>query len=349
MTQAYFIIPRLLRESKETADAVDPTVTAALSALLKGAEAPAEQTLVPSHMSGSTHLAWCWRVLTRSIEPFATAPYRWAMLGGPRFAGEIWRLSVLTKDESGRIAGFFSGDEKASEAISVALRGELQKEGFTLQRWDSSFFLTRKTPWGITAREAETLVGSLPTEANLQSSESEAAAKEAYAKVEKLNKVLTALSIPGADALWIDGGGLLEDFYPPTQIRSVLADDAAILGWADASGILCHRIAKATGAVNWPADAPNGAVLAVFSDLLKIAPQAETTDFNKATLSLCAQIATLKEAARKRGCDEALIVACGKRKTKTFSVKLTNPKSLLAKFAPTKKLDLASWLYEESD
>lgn len=346
MTQAYFIIPGLLRENKETAEAADTAVVAALSALLKGAETPAEQTLVPAHMSGSTHLAWCWHVLTRSTEIFATAPYRWAMLGGPRFAGEIWRLSVLTKDEKGRIAGFFSGDEKASEGISVALRGELQKEGFTLQRWDSSFFLTRKTPWGITAREAETLVGSLPTEANLQSNESDAVAKEAYTKVEKLNKVLTALSIPGADALWIDGGGFLQDFYPPTQIRSVLADDAAILGWADASGILCHRVAKATGATNWPADAPNGALLAVFSDLLK---EATSTDYNKTTLGLCAQIAALKEAARKRGCDEALIVACGKRKTKTFSVKLTNPKSLLARFAPTKKINVTSWLYEESD
>ena len=349
MTQAYFIIPGLLRESKEALDATDPTVVAALNALLKGAEPPAEQTLVPTHLSGSTHLAWSWRVLTRSNETFATAPYRWAMLGGPRFAGEIWRLSILRKDEKGRIAGFFSGNEKASEAISVALRGELQKEGFTLQRWDSSFFLTRKKPWRLTAREAETLVGTLPTEADLQNSETNTTATEAYAEVEKLNEILAGLSIPGADALWIDGGGLLQDFYPPTQIRSVLADDAAILGWADAAGILCHRVAKATGATNWPADAPNGAVLAVFSDLLKAAHQGGASEYNKAILSLCTQIATLKEAARKRGCEEALIVACGKRKTKTFSVKLTNPKSLLARFAPTKKIDLATWLYEESD
>ncbi len=349
MTQAYFIIPGLLREKKGVSDALDPTALAALSTLLKGAEAPAEQTLVPEHMSGSTHLAWSWRVLTRSNEAFATAPYRWTMLGGPRFAGEIWRLSILTKDEKGHVAGFFSGDEKASEAISVALRSELQKEGFTLQRWDSSFFLTRKKPWGLTAREAETLIGSSPAETDLQVSATNSTATEAYAEIEKLNKILDDLSIPGAASLWIDGGGLLQDFYPPTQIRSVLADDAAILGWADAAGILCHRVAKATGATNWPADAPNGAVLAVFSDLVRVAPQGTSPDYTKAILSLCAQIATLKEAARKRGCEEALIVACGKRKTKTFSVKLTNPKSLLARFATAKKIDFAHWLYEESD
>ncbi len=319
---------------------------ASLKALLKGAEDPICQTLCEAHQSGSVSLAWCWKVLTRSKEPFATAPYRWLMLGGPRLAGEIWRLNLLSL-KGDAVSGFYSPTEDAIEKISLALRAPLSEAGFVLQRWDASLYLTRKTPWGITTREAETLIGRAFLENDLSSRDD--SKKSAWEVLKKLNTLLKDLAIDGADALWIDGGGKLIDFYPPTQIRSVLADDLAILGWADASGILSQRMGKARGATSWPQDAPNGAVIAVLPELQSEGLNPNTEAWENALTALTNQITLLKEAARKRGCDEALIVACGKRMTKTFTVKLTNPKSLLARFTRSKEVDVVNVLNDESD
>ncbi len=347
MTQAYFIIPNLLYPSKDLLLSETEKSLTSLKALLKGAEEPISQTLCEAHQSGSVDLAWCWKVLTRSKETFATAPYRWLMHGGPRLAGEIWRLNLLSLNNDA-VCGFFNPTEEAIEKISFALRAPLSQAGFVLQRWDASLYLTRKTPWDVTTREAETLLGKSISEADF-SSLKEGASKAAWSVLTDLNTRLKALAIDGADALWIDGGGKLIDFYPPTQIRSVLADDDAILGWADASGILSQRMGKATGAASWPKDAPNGAVIAVLSQLKNPEITPNTKAWEKALTALTDSLTLLKEAARKRGCDEALIVACGKRMTKTFTVKLTNPKSLLARFTRSKEVDVVNVLNDESD
>ncbi len=347
MTQAYFIIPNLLYPRKDLLLSESVKALTSLKALLKGAEGPISQTLCKTHHSGSVDLAWCWKVLTRSKETFATAPYRWLMLGGPRLAGEIWRLNLLSLNGNA-VCGFFNPTEDAIEKISFALRSPLSQTGFVLQRWDASLYLTRKTPWGISTREAETLIGRTISENDL-SSLKEGASKAAWNALTQLNTLLKSLAIEGADALWIDGGGKLIDFYPPTQIRSVLADDDAILGWADASGILSQRMGKATGASAWPKEAPNGAVIAVLSQLKNPTLTPNTEAWEKALTALTDSLTLLKEAARKRGCDEALIVACGTRMTKTFTVKLTNPKSLLARFTRSKEVDVVNTLNDESD
>ncbi len=346
MTQAYFIIPNLLYPSKDLLRSESEKSLTSLKAILKGAEEPICQTLCEAHHSGSVDLAWCWKVLTRSKETFATAPYRWLMLGGPRLSGEIWRLNLLSLND-GVVCDFFDPTEQAIETISLALRAPLSQAGFVLQRWDASLYLTRKTAWGVTTREAETLVGKSISEHDFSSQEN--SAESAWEVLTKLNTLLKSLAIDGADALWIDGGGKLIDFYPPTQIRSVLADDDAILGWADASGILSQRMGKARGATSWPKDAPNGAVIAVLSQLKDSSLTPNTKAWENALTALTNSFTLLKEAARKRGCDEALIVACGKRMTKTFTVKLTNPKSLLARFTRSKEVDVANTLCDESD
>ena len=43
------------------------------------------------------------------------------------------------------------------------------------------------------------------------------------------------------NAIRISGGGHQQLFFPPTLLRSVLADDPAIIGWAAKRGILNHR------------------------------------------------------------------------------------------------------------
>lgn len=348
MTQAYFIVPGLLVPNRNVLKAIPPEAIACVEKLTQGAKDWTEQTLAESHQTGSAHLIWCWRVLTRSREAMATAPYRWVTQGGPRLSGQIWRLTLLHCDENGGVLGKTSLTETQQDRVYSVLYPLFQKEGFTLQRWDADFYLSRKTPWQVSVREVETLLGHpIPSEEGFFSDKAENVTN-ALTLLGTLTQAIQGLGIAGLEGLWIDGGGPIQDFYPPTQIRSVLSDDAAVLGWADAAGILNHRVGKITGALSWPSDAPRGAVLALFPNLYKAWIQGDWDAWNRALPTLAEQLITLKEAARLRGCNEALIVACGGKMTKTFTVKLTNPKSLLSRFRPQKSPDVNAWIIEEA-
>lgn len=347
MTQAYFIVPGLLVPNRNAWKAISSEAIACVGKLTQGAEDWAEQILAGPHQTGSAHLIWCWRVLTRSREAMATAPYRWVTQGGPRLSGQIWRLSLLHCDKNGDVLGKAPLTEAQQNRVYSTLYPLFQKDGFTLQRWDADFYLSRKTPWPVSVREVETLLGhAIPNEQGFFSDKAENVTK-ALALLDTLTQAIQRLGIADLERLWIDGGGSIQDFYPPTQIRSVLSDDAAVLGWADSAGILNHRVGKITGALSWPSDAPRGAVLALFPNLYKAWIQCNWAEWNCALPKLAEQLITLKEAARLRGCDEALIVACGEKMTKTFAVKLTNPKSLLSRFRPQKSPDVNAWIIEE--
>ncbi|MCI6632468.1 MAG: hypothetical protein MR720_05865 [Sutterella sp.] len=347
MTQAYFIVPGLLVPNRNAWKAISSEAIACVEKLTQGAEDWTEQTLAGPHQTGSAHLIWCWRVLTRSREAMATAPYRWVTQGGPRLSGQIWRLSLLHCDKNGDVLGKAPLTEAQQNRVYSTLYPLFQKDGFTLQRWDADFYLSRKTPWPVSVREVETLLGhAIPNEQGFFSDKAENVTK-ALALLDTLTQAIQRLGIADLERLWIDGGGSIQDFYPPTQIRSVLSDDAAVLGWADSAGILNHRVGKITGALSWPSDAPRGAVLALFPNLYKAWIQCNWAEWNCALPKLAEQLITLKEAARLRGCDEALIVACGEKMTKTFAVKLTNPKSLLSRFRPQKSPDVNAWIIEE--
>lgn len=347
MTQAYFIVPGLLVPNRNAWKAISSEAIACVEKLTQGAEDWTEQTLAGPHQTGSAHLIWCWRVLTRSREAMATAPYRWVTQGGPRLSGQIWRLSLLHCDKNGDVLGKAPLTEAQQNRVYSTLYPLFQKDGFTLQRWDADFYLSRKTPWPVSVREVETLLGhAIPNEQGFFSDKAENVTK-ALALLDTLTQAIQRLGIADLERLWIDGGGSIQDFYPPTQIRSVLSDDAAVLGWADSAGILNHRVGKITGALSWPSDAPRGAVLALFPNLYKAWIQCNWAEWNCALPKLAEQLITLKEAARLRGCDEALIVACGEKMTKTFAVKLTNPKSILSRFRPQKSTDVNAWIIEE--
>lgn len=347
MTQAYFIVPGLLVPNRNAWKAISSEAIACVEKLTQGAEDWTEQTLAGPHQTGSAHLIWCWRVLTRSREAMATAPYRWVTQGGPRLSGQIWRLSLLHCDKNGDVLGKAPLTEAQQNRVYSTLYPLFQKDGFTLQRWDADFYLSRKTPWPVSVREVETLLGhAIPNEQDFFSDKAENVTK-ALALLDTLTQAIQRLGIADLERLWIDGGGSIQDFYPPTQIRSVLSDDTAVLGWADSAGILNHRVGKITGALSWPSDAPRGAVLALFPNLYKAWIQCNWAEWNCALPKLAEQLITLKEAARLRGCDEALIVACGEKMTKTFAVKLTNPKSILSRFRPQKSPDVNAWIIEE--
>ena len=217
MTQAYFIVPGLLVPNRNAWKAISSEAIACVEKLTQGAEDWTEQTLAGPHQTGSAHLIWCWRVLTRSREAMATAPYRWVTQGGPRLSGQIWRLSLLHCDKNGDVLGKAPLTEAQQNRVYSTLYPLFQKDGFTLQRWDADFYLSRKTPWPVSVREVETLLGhAIPNEQGFFSDKAENVTK-ALALLDTLTQAIQRLGIADLERLWIDGGGSIQDFYPPTH------------------------------------------------------------------------------------------------------------------------------------
>lgn len=341
MAQAYFLIPGLLLDEKAVLS-LSENAFENLQKLTAGCAGEVlTQTLAGKGNAFGTHFVWAWKVLTKKPLPFSTAPYRWLLDEGPRLGGEVWRLTLYTEN-----AARYTPTESEVETLARTLAEPLTQTGFTLQRWDTTLFLTRKTPWGFMTREFETLARENLDAKDMIENVEGASTQSALDALTLLNAALKE-KFPTL-SLWIDGGGKIRDFYPPTLVRTVLADDTAILGWAQAAGILNHRTGKATGAQVWPSDAPPGASLAVLDNLWLPYLHRDWVTWEKELSALVATVETLKKTAQTRGCDEMLIVACGKTTTRTLTGKLTNPKSLLARFSRLKAIDPKTWLTEDA-
>lgn len=346
MEQAYFLIPGLLLNSEARTHLSDTTIQR-LTEMTRGITAASTyQVLSSSSRKKSPHYQWLWSVLTQKNFPYATAPFRWLQMQGPMLGGEIWRLS-LTKTQNNAFTTAVALSEASAELVASTLTQSLVQAGFTLQRWDKALFLTRKTPWGVTAREFETLYRETPTlEDAIEPISDSSAAVRARETLQQLTEKIQSLNCPDFDALWIDGGGYAQDFYPPTLVRSVLSDDPAILGWAQAAGILNHRTAKSTAATGWPEEAPRGTCIAVLENLYQPWLERDWMTWEKRVSDVIDQLVILKDAARRRGCEQALIVGFGEISSVTFTTKLTNPRSLLAKFVRSAVEDSQQWLIE---
>ena len=235
MSQAYFLFPGLLLPEEARPHLSTETLAVAdrLSSAVKGNVV--RQTLVAGPLTGSVHLAWVWQVVTRRPLPFSSAPFAWLIDDGPDLTSEIWSLTCFTT-ENGRPADIALTDDTV-ENLAVLLRRPLEERGFTLQRWDKTFYLTRQTGWGVVAPEWPVI------RAGLVSYDSLAPLPEADASVltgalddlHELNRLLADARLTDAEGrpitgLAVTGGGCQQRFNPPTKIRSVLADTPFILG-----------------------------------------------------------------------------------------------------------------------
>ncbi len=352
MQQVYFLIPGLILSSREE-PLVSSKAIETLSRLSTNlTDEPVVQSFHSRAFSRSVHLIWAWSVLCRRALPAVCAPYVWSVNQGPQLANEVWSLTLAHADENGALSRI-DPTEAAVEAFCSSMTVPLRERGFRLQRWDRTLYLTRKTPWGVAARPFEALEGHAPDAAiDLEpATESAESVDRAVDDLNALNHALAAagLSCSGraVNTLWISGGGCYSNFYPPTRIRSVLTDDDAITGWALAAGILNHRLGKITNAETWPADAPNGECIAVIDALYKPWLARDWTLWQERLDAVVAQVDALSAAARRKGCDHAVIVGCGEGLTLTLLKKNNDPKSFLSRLAPGKKLSARSWLFAQ--
>ncbi|MDO4937440.1 MAG: hypothetical protein Q4E62_05950 [Sutterellaceae bacterium] len=355
MTQAYFLVPGLLLDESVHSAISEKSLALAseLSSSLTGD--PLMQELGTGVFSRSGHLCWLWSVLMKRTLPPQTAAYAWPVDQGPQLcSNDVFRLYPVNKSEDGVITSV-TLTEEVVEIFYKLITPVFDTLGFKLQRWDKVFYLTRKDNWGVALRPFEALVGHARdlaldieglAEDAMQKEAQRLAAVKVFETVESvLNQAKIEVGGTSVNALWIDGASRYANVYPPTTIRSVLTDDAAVFGWGLAAGILNHRLGKTTGALDWPSDAPSGERIAVIDNLYEAWLARDWNRWQEKLPDVVEQIKLLSESARKKGCDQVLIVACGNATTVSIPKKLTHPKSLLARFSANKKLDAARWLF----
>lgn len=352
MTQVYFLVPGLILPDEAKAHVSDETL-ACLTKLSSDLSAQAlMQPMGEGVFSRSVHLEWLWNVLMRGHGPAQTAAFAWPLEQGPQlFSNDVLRLDAGHLTETGTLESVTLSDE-VIEAISSALTPILLAAGYTLQRWDKTLYVTTKETCVVYARPFEAMLGHRrDLAADLACAPGQTERLQAHiALLERLEKTLASLTLyDGArcvNALWLSGASRYFNVYPPTKIRSVLADDKTVLGWALAAGILNHRMGPAAGVTDWPKDAPNGACIALLEDLYAPWLAGDWALWSARVPALVEQLTALSASARRKGCDEALIVGCGQALTVTLPCR-NKPAAmnLLARLAGGKKLAARDWVF----
>lgn len=358
-TQAYLLVPGLI--IPEGARNQIPTqaleCVSSLSENLAGDVL--RQEIGEGVFSRSAHLTWLWSVLMRQSPPAQCAAYSWPVKQGPQlFSNDVFELHLAHVDGAGILHAAMLTDEQI-ESLSVVITPVLAQEGFTLQRWDAEFFLTRKTPWNVVARPFEAMTGfvrdySRDLEINPGVQCAPETGIQVRAFIEKLEQTVASLQLLDSEgrpinAAWICAGGRYANVYPPTKIRSVLSDNPTVIGWALAAGILNHRMGPVTGVTEWPADAPNGECIAVIDSLYSAWLARDWARWTQQLPGTVEQVRALAQAARRKGCDQALIIGFGNAVSISIPLKLSNPRSLLARLSGVRSLAPTYWLFAGED
>ncbi|MGN1209043.1 MAG: hypothetical protein ACI4SV_01975, partial [Duodenibacillus sp.] len=142
MTQVYFLVPGLILP-EEARTCISDDVLATLSQLSSDLAGEAlMQPMGEGVFSRSVHLEWLWNVLMRSQAPAQTAAFAWPLEQGPQlFANDVLRLDAAHLTSDGQLERVTLTDE-AIEAVSLILTPILLEAGYTLQRWDTTFYVT---------------------------------------------------------------------------------------------------------------------------------------------------------------------------------------------------------------
>ena len=327
MSQVYFLIPGLIPGPEAKNKISNSTLERLKKTLGRLSDDPILQPLGSPVFSKSVHLCWLWSVLTRRALPFTCAPYAWAVQNGPMLSGDICSINLCARTASGTLAEAQMTQEQMEQACA-ALSAVLLSYGFVLQRWDPYLYLTRKQHFKAAAAPFEVVrTQTGPLQQWIEGEEKDLALE----LIATCERALSNIQSP-AQTVWLSGGGGAFDYvYPPTKIRSVLTDNETVKGWSLAAGILLQRIGPISEAQGWPEDAPQGDCIALLETLYDPWLKRDWTVWQEKITQLCDQIDVLSAAAKRKGCESALIVGTGDGFTVSCPKRLSTARSILAR------------------
>lgn len=323
MTYKAFILIPGARWPEPAARHLLETLTSAERAMLDAfgdaAEDPVTQWIAPEPFGRAPHLVWAWRVVAQRRGAPVTAPYAWVAQGGPEQSTEMWALTPITRDAEGRVGGVFPITDDLTLPLLMRLSPAVEAAGGRLQWSGAGLYLTTKTLWDASAAPAGSLEG-LPWDELAH----QRAGTDAH-KLEELSLALTDAAkadpkLTGIAGFWLHGGGTAEGALPPTKIRAVLSDDAAIRGWAQKAGMLKDRTTPFATA--WRA-APKGDLLAVIPHLMRPWLRGDLDAWRRALPEAHAAFMALKAEAASdaREADEPVVVMFGAGTSATMTPK----------------------------
>lgn len=327
------ILPRLSANQRE-----------ALERLGENVQEVTAQRLDDGAYRRAPHLLWLWRVLTRRQTPPQEAPWRWLALGARPQAPQMFCLETLTLNDDGTITAVNPAlDDDTFMSLTLLIEPALLKAGFRLQLWDGTWFVTRQQDWDAVSSAAAGLVGLTREQAPVSGEDAPKALALMNELAEKLrqspiNQTRRDAGLPTVDAIWLSGAGHEQLFFPPTLIRSVACNDDAVLGWANASGILKERLGKHTG--RWPDDIPSGDVIAVVDDLYEPWLKQDWDAWAHALPAMADAVQSYLSDAARMHADDPVVVAFGLGGSATM---MPSRPSLLGRFFKPAAVSPEQW------
>ena len=271
---SYFVVvPGALVPASIASPLLARATSPLLARRLRHAEASAPQVLAGD---GAAHLDWLWSQFGGAGERPITAPYAWRALNRTSVIDvpsdqPIWQADpvhfALARD---RMLVTQLDNEAAvtpDESSALAAEAAAIMAGFnaTLRVLDPShWFLSFDTPWPLTTVGYDAALGRSAQQV-LPTGEAAARWRKLLTEIQiawhqhPVNERREAAGLRTINGLWLHGGGVWREL-PRRPFEAIAASDAAIRGWALASGIapssLMSTDAKPAGVpsalIYWP-------------------------------------------------------------------------------------------------
>lgn len=352
MSQAFILIPGARLPADAAAGvlaSLAPAEADALAQIGLGCGEAHAQRLGTAAFARAPHLVWLWSVLTRRALPPREAPWRWLALGARELAPEMWALEPYRLDAEGRAAPEAPAlTDEDFFALTAAIEPVFAKRGFRFQIWDTKWFLTRAEDWPAVCEPRMAATGKKPAQFVIEGEAAEDT-REMLAEADAALRARPEAARLGIAGLWLWGGGHEMLFFPPTLVRSVACDDPAVIGWANAAGILRQYLGPDAG--RWP-EAPEGDAVAVVGDLYPAWLAGDWARWKAALPGAAAKVASYRAAAEARNSEAFVPVLFGLGGAATLAPAKSTLASRLFGHRRKASLPASAWcpdLYDEGN
>lgn len=322
MSTAFILVPGALLPVEPYAN-LDPSSVEALNRLAGDADKAVAQRMPFETFARLPHYAWLWRVLSRETTPPGVAPWLWTGAGARPIAPELWRLVPASVGADGRIKELLAFDEEDVPLVISPVEKALGTAGMRLQLWDNVFYGSRADAWGAATVPGRSLLGEVPGKTVVVGDEAaHRALDEALTRAvteSGVNEARAARGLPAIDVLLAVDGGAYRRFAHPTLMRSVVSEDPVIRGWAESAGIPPAYITAGTDKGAWPAEAPDGDVIAVIDDLIEPKLASDWGLWAERLPGAVAKVEAFRASAAAREAEATLVICFGDAQAVTLA------------------------------
>ena len=318
------VLPGALLPAPIAADVLAGAAAPWLTQVLARAQAAPAERFEPG---GAPHLSWLWRRFGGRGDP-VTAPYALrALEDGADLGSQCWHIDPVHFTFARDHLLVAPLDEPPAPPEDAALAAHLRETldelladaGPTLHRHRGHWLLTLTRPWSVRATPLDGALGQPAHEhwpAGAEATLWRRLLNETQMRwhAEPSNEQREARGDRPVNALWLHGGGSWAAL--PEQPFAAVADaDPVLRGWALASGLPRQSLHDDADV------APHGDTVSIRRDLLVPAQFEAWGQWLDRLARLDLSLRNLQQACFAAGCDEVVLVLCGRRQARVVSLR----------------------------